>query len=96
MFSRDNCSIKVGDDDKTELTNTNNETMSAYKFAEKLIDLGDFLSKGYQGNSFLRIKENERFSLKISLSSQKLFVHFLKNGMVWRMTTKDTENDILI
>jgi lysyl-tRNA synthetase class 2 len=39
MFSRENCTINTGKELKTELS----EEMSAYKFAEKLIDLGDFV-----------------------------------------------------
>ena len=62
MFSRDNCSIKVGDDNKTELTNTNNETMSAYKFAEKLIDLGDFI--GVSGELFFTHKGERTLFVK--------------------------------
>jgi lysyl-tRNA synthetase class 2 len=39
MFSRENCAINTGKEVKTQLS----EEMSAYKFAEKLIDLGDFI-----------------------------------------------------
>lgn len=42
LFSRDNCSINTGDEIKTELSSSD-ETITAYKFAEKLIDLGDFI-----------------------------------------------------
>lgn len=42
LFSRDNCSINVDGKSITELT-SDTETISAYKFAEKLIDLGDFI-----------------------------------------------------
>ena len=42
LFSRDNCSINTGSDIKTDLT-SETETITAYKFAEKLIDLGDFI-----------------------------------------------------
>jgi lysyl-tRNA synthetase class 2 len=42
LFSRENCSINVDGESKTELTGEN-EPLSAYKFAEKLIDLGDFI-----------------------------------------------------
>ncbi|MBC7503645.1 lysine--tRNA ligase [Candidatus Gracilibacteria bacterium] len=49
LFSRDNCSINVDGKSITELT-SDTETISAYKFAEKLIDLGDFI--GVQGELF--------------------------------------------
>ncbi len=42
LFSRDNCSINTESGIKTELTE-GAESISAYKFAEKLIDLGDFV-----------------------------------------------------
>lgn len=42
LFSRDNCSINTESGIKTELTE-GTESISAYKFAEKLIDLGDFV-----------------------------------------------------
>lgn len=42
LFSRDNCSINVDNNSKVELTSPE-ETITAYKFAEKLIDLGDFV-----------------------------------------------------
>ena len=42
LFSRDNCSISVDNEEKTELIGSN-EVVTAYKFAEKLIDLGDFI-----------------------------------------------------
>lgn len=42
LFSRDNCSINTESGIKTELTE-GTESLSAYKFAEKLIDLGDFV-----------------------------------------------------
>lgn len=42
LFSRENCSINLGSESKTELTGET-EPVSAYKFAEKLIDLGDFI-----------------------------------------------------
>lgn len=38
LFSRENCSINIGGETKTELTGEA-EPVSAYKFAEKLIDL---------------------------------------------------------
>ena len=42
LFSRENCSINVDGEKKTELTGEA-EPVTAYKFAEKLIDLGDFI-----------------------------------------------------
>ena len=39
MFSRENCVINTGTEAKKVLS----EEMSAYKFVEKLIDLGDFI-----------------------------------------------------
>jgi hypothetical protein len=42
LFSRENCSISIGGETKTELTGEI-DPVSAYKFAEKLIDLGDFI-----------------------------------------------------
>jgi lysyl-tRNA synthetase, class II len=42
LFSRENCSINIGGETKTELTGEA-EPVSAYKFAEKLIDLWDFI-----------------------------------------------------
>ena len=42
LFSRENCSINVNGESKTELTGEK-EPVTAYKFAEKLIDLGDFI-----------------------------------------------------
>lgn len=42
LFSRENCSIGVSNESKTELSGEA-EPVSAYKFAEKLIDLGDFI-----------------------------------------------------
>lgn len=39
MFSRDMLNIDTG----TEIKNTVSEEMSAYKFVEKLVDLGDFI-----------------------------------------------------
>lgn len=42
LFSRENCSIIVDGEKKTELMGEA-EPISAYKFAEKLIDLGDFI-----------------------------------------------------
>ena len=42
LFSRENCSINVDGELKTELTGEK-EPVTAYKFAEKLIDLGDFI-----------------------------------------------------
>ena len=42
LFSRENCSIVVDGAKKTELIGET-EAVTAYKFAEKLIDLGDFI-----------------------------------------------------
>lgn len=42
LFSRDNCSIDTGSEIKTEIP-TEADPLTAYKFAEKLIDLGDFI-----------------------------------------------------
>lgn len=42
LFSRDNCSIDTGSEIKTEIP-TETDSLTAYKFAEKLIDLGDFI-----------------------------------------------------
>jgi lysyl-tRNA synthetase class 2 len=49
LFSRENCSINVDGVIKTELSE-NEEVISAYKFVEKLIDLGDFI--GVRGELF--------------------------------------------
>ncbi len=49
LFSRENCSINVDGESKTELTGEA-EPVTAYKFAEKLIDLGDFV--GVKGELF--------------------------------------------
>lgn len=49
LFSRENCSIRVDGEMRTELTGEV-ESLSAYKFAEKLIDLGDFI--GVKGELF--------------------------------------------
>ena len=42
LFSRENCNINVNGEAKIELPGEA-EPVSAYKFAEKLIDLGDFI-----------------------------------------------------
>lgn len=42
LFSRDNCTINTGSE-KVEEISSENETLSAYKFAEKLVDMGDFI-----------------------------------------------------
>lgn len=49
LFARENCSINVDGDIKNELLGEA-EPLSAYKFAEKLIDLGDFI--GARGELF--------------------------------------------
>jgi lysyl-tRNA synthetase class II len=49
LFSRENCSIITDGEKKTELTGET-EPLTAYKFAEKLIDLGDFI--GVTGELF--------------------------------------------
>lgn len=44
LFSRENCSISVGKTTTKELKNADeSDTITAYKFAEKLIDLADFV-----------------------------------------------------
>lgn len=50
MFSRENCQIVTGGEKKSELS----EEMSAYKFVEKLVDMGDFI--GVEGELFLTHK----------------------------------------
>lgn len=50
MFSRENCSIVTQDGLKTTLS----EEISAYKFVEKLVDMGDFI--GVEGELFLTHK----------------------------------------
>lgn len=50
MFSRENCSIITADGIKTQLS----EEVSAYKFMEKLVDMGDFI--GVEGELFLTHK----------------------------------------
>lgn len=50
MFSRENCSIVTQDGLKTQLS----EEISAYKFVEKLVDMGDFI--GVEGELFLTHK----------------------------------------
>ncbi len=42
LFSRENCAINTGTEITKELSGEV-EPVSAYKFAEKLIDLGDFI-----------------------------------------------------
>jgi lysyl-tRNA synthetase class 2 len=49
LFSRENCSIVVDGEAKSELSGEA-EPVTAYKFAEKLIDLGDFV--GVRGELF--------------------------------------------
>lgn len=49
LFSRENCSIVVDGVYQTELTGEA-DPVTAYKFAEKLIDLGDFV--GIRGELF--------------------------------------------
>lgn len=53
MFSRENCSIQMDGQEKQELKN-DTESVSAYKFAEKLVDLGDFI--GVSGELFFTHK----------------------------------------
>lgn len=50
LFSRENCKIRVGGQSLEILKNSENEEMSAYKFAEKLVDMGDFI--GVRGELF--------------------------------------------
>ncbi len=49
LFSRDNCSIAIKDGNTKELKEWE-DVITAYKFAEKLIDLGDFI--GVKGELF--------------------------------------------
>jgi lysyl-tRNA synthetase class 2 len=46
MFSRENCIIDTGKEKKTQLS----EELTAYKFAEKMVDVGDFI--GIEGELF--------------------------------------------
>lgn len=50
LFSRENCKIRVGGQSFETLHNSENEELSAYKFAEKLVDMGDFI--GVRGELF--------------------------------------------
>lgn len=50
MFSRENCQIVTGDGLRAQLS----EEVSAYKFVEKLVDMGDFI--GVEGELFLTHK----------------------------------------
>jgi len=50
MFARENCSIITHEGIKTQLS----EEVSAYKFVEKLVDMGDFI--GVEGELFLTHK----------------------------------------
>lgn len=59
MFARDNCRIVTADGPKTELS----EEISAYKFMEKLVDMGDFV--GISGELFL----THKWELTIFVSS---------------------------
>lgn len=54
MFSRENCSIITKDGAKAILEDGNGEEFSAYKFMEKLVDMGDFI--GVEGELFLTHK----------------------------------------
>lgn len=49
LFSRENCSIIIDGEKQIELTGEA-DSVAAYKFAEKLIDLGDFV--GVRGELF--------------------------------------------
>lgn len=53
MFSRENCKIVVGDT-VTEQIGSDESAMTAFKFSEKLLDLGDFV--GIRGELFLTHK----------------------------------------
>lgn len=53
MFSRENCSIDIDGESTAELVGES-ERVSAYKFAEKFIDLGDFI--GVTGELFFTHK----------------------------------------
>jgi lysyl-tRNA synthetase class 2 len=43
MFSRENCTIDTGTGTQSTLGTGTPEEMSAYKFVEKLVDIGDFI-----------------------------------------------------
>jgi lysyl-tRNA synthetase class 2 len=53
MFSRENCKIRTNEEEKTSL-DWESEPVTAYKFAEKLVDLGDFI--GISGELFFTHK----------------------------------------
>lgn len=53
LFSRENCKIMKSNEAVSELSDES-ETITAYKFAEKLLDLGDFI--GVQGELFFTHK----------------------------------------
>ncbi|MEI6426360.1 MAG: lysine--tRNA ligase [Candidatus Absconditabacteria bacterium] len=50
MFHRDNCKIVTANGDVTMLPTPEGEEMSAYKFMEKMVDVGDFI--GVEGEVF--------------------------------------------
>jgi len=50
MFHRDNCKITTNDESLANIQDGSEEGMSAYKFMEKMIDVGDFI--GVQGEVF--------------------------------------------
>ncbi|MEI7919216.1 MAG: OB-fold nucleic acid binding domain-containing protein [bacterium] len=50
MFHRDNCKITTNDESLASIQDGSEEGMSAYKFMEKMIDVGDFI--GVQGEVF--------------------------------------------
>jgi len=50
MFHRDNCKLMVNEKVIETLEQWNNESLSAYKFMEKMVDVGDFI--GVRGEVF--------------------------------------------
>lgn len=71
LFSRENCQIVVDGIPKTELPEAGGEPLSAYKFAEKLIDLGDFI--GIEGEMFFTHKgERSIFAEKFTFLTKAI------------------------
>lgn len=50
MFHRDQCALRLGDQLFPQLSDEAGEGISAYKFMEKLVDIGDFI--GVKGEVF--------------------------------------------
>ena len=50
MFASENCNLRIGDHLVSELPNPDGTTISAYKFVQKYIDMGDFI--GIRGELF--------------------------------------------